>query len=52
MPQSFKVESLNHTGFTVSDLDDTVRFFIECFACELEVRQPVPKAMRPRRSKT
>lgn len=43
--QAFKVAGLNHTCFTVSNLDDTIRFFVECLGCELELRRPVPKVI-------
>ena len=37
--------SLNHTGLVVTDLDETIRFFTDCLGFDLQVRQPVPKAI-------
>ena len=37
---SFKVLSCNHSGFTVSDLDATVRFFVDALGFELLDRAP------------
>ena len=34
---------INHTCFTVSDLDLIIRFFVECLGMEVEMRRPVPK---------
>lgn len=36
---TFKVLELNHTAFTVSDLDRMIRFFVECLGMELELRR-------------
>ena len=39
---TFKVLNLNHTCFTVSDLDLMIRFFAEGLGMEVEMRRPVP----------
>ena len=42
MKQAFNVISVNHTSYTVTDMDGTIRFFIECLGMELELRAPLP----------